>query len=239
MWTPSLEGEGSMLTRKVLVAVAMAVALPLHARADAQQDAIVDELYAGNRKFVVAPTSALPDTTQAVRSELAAGQHPKAIVVSCADSRVPPELIFHQGLGDLFVERVAGNVAAGAVIASAEYAVEHLGARVLMVMGHHKCGAVAAAVDQVKAPSHLTDALDDLVAQITPAVKEAAATLAPGGDLVHDAVHANARLVAQNLLDRSALLREKLEAGELKIVVAVYDLATGVVTPEDVALVAR
>jgi carbonic anhydrase len=225
-----------MHSKKLLVALAIAMALPLTARADAEQDAIVEELYAGNRKFVVAPTSALPDTTPAIRSDLAAGQHPKAIVVACADSRVPPELIFHQGLGDLFVERVAGNVAVSAVIASAEYAVEHLGARVLMVMGHHKCGAVAAAVDQVTspAPAALTPDLTKLVDEIKPAVLAAQAKPTTT-DLAHDAVHANARLVAKNLL-ASDVIREKFEAGELKIVVSVYDLATGVVTPEPVSL---
>lgn len=225
----------------LVLALALAIALPFTALADEAQDQIVAELLAGNAAFASDSAAPLPDVSSSRRAALVAAQHPKAAVLSCADSRVPPEHVFRQGLGDLFVERIAGNVAMSGMIASAEYAVEHLGVHVLVVLGHHKCGAVAAAVDQVTSPSPapLTKDLSRLVDEIEPAVLSAQAKLAPGGDLAHDAVHANARLAAQNLVERSKLLRDAVRSGELTIVVAVYDLATGVVTPEPFAVVVR
>src|SRR5215218_7417660 len=112
----------------------------------------------GNARFVAAK-AAYPHQTVEQRTSVAGGQHPIAVVLSCSDSRVPPELVFDQGLGDLFVVRVAGNVADDAVIASIEYAVEHLGPTLVVVLGHEKCGAVAATLDAVKTggavPGHL------------------------------------------------------------------------------------
>src|SRR5947209_5314090 len=105
-----------------------------------------------------------PDETLARRKELQVGQHPFAVVLSCSDSRVPPELVFDQGLGDLFVVRVAGNIAADAVLGSVEYAVEHLGTKLIVVLAHEKCGAITAAVEGGKAPGHLPA----LVAAIQP-----------------------------------------------------------------------
>src|SRR5690242_1822930 len=130
------------LSRKLALAVALSFALPIAARADAEQDQIVKDLLAGNKRYAQGATSGLPDIGPTRRSALVAGQNPKAIVLGCADSRVPPEHVFRQGLGDVFVTRIAGNVPMSGMIASIEYAVEHLGTKVLFVLGHQSCGAV-------------------------------------------------------------------------------------------------
>jgi carbonic anhydrase len=187
-------------------------------------DAVVKELKDGNARFV-AGKSKHPDQTVARRAELAKGQHPKAAILGCADSRVPPELVFDEGLGDLFVVRVAGNVADPIDLGSLEYAVEHLGVGVVVVLGHHSCGAVKATVDA----SGVLEAqgnIGAILAEIAPAVNQAKAT--PGKEgLVDDAVHANAARTAGALVERSPVLKKAVEEKKLKIVTAVYDLASG------------
>jgi carbonic anhydrase len=223
------------LSRKLALAVALVVALPFAAGATSEQDQVVKELLAGNRLFAQGVTSGLPDVGPARRSELVASQSPKAIVLGCADSRVPPEHVFRQGLGDIFVTRIAGNVPMSGMIASVEYGVEHLGTKVLLVMGHHGCGAVKAAVAEQDAVAHgthtaLTADLKSLVGEILPAVNWAVTTRQR--DVLDASIHMNARLAAQHLLDRSEVVRHAWETGELKVLVGVYDLATGVVTIE-------
>jgi carbonic anhydrase len=211
---------------------ALLLCLPLAAAADAEHDAIVAELLEGNAAFV-AGVGALPDLGAARRAELVAGQHPKAIVLGCADSRVPPEHLFRQGLGEIFVSRVAGNVPLVGEIASIEYAVEHLHTPVIVVLGHSSCGAVKATLEQVElgaAAESLTPALDALVAEITPAVVEAEERVAEnGGDLLAEAIELNAERAARNLLRRSAVVAHAVEIGEVRLVVAEYDLGTGAV----------
>ena len=109
-------------------------------------DAALAKLIAGNRRYVQ-HRQQYPDQSLPHRKELVSGQHPFAVILGCADSRVPPELLFDQGLGDLFVIRVAGNLVDDVVLGSIEYAVEHLGTKLIMVLGHEKCGAVSAAVE--------------------------------------------------------------------------------------------
>lgn len=164
-----------------------------------------------------------PDETQARRKELETTQRPFAVILSCSDSRVPPELIFDQGLGDLFVIRVAGNIAESDELGSIEYAVEHLGTKLVVVLGHEKCGAVTAAVAGGDAPGHLKS----LVSAIQPAIAQARNL---PGDKVHNCVVANARLVARQIRESEPVLKEKIEREGVKVVAAEYALDSGVVT---------
>jgi carbonic anhydrase len=219
-----------MMTRLVSVTLAAAVLLaPIaalggeHAAPAAPNpDAVLKQLRAGNARFV-AGKPVHPDGSVARRRELAKGQNPKAVVLGCSDSRVPPELLFDEGLGDLFVVRVAGNVADPVNLGSVEYAAEHLGTPVVVVLGHHACGAVKATAD---AGGKAEGNIGAIVQEIAPAVEQARA--APGKEgLVNDAAHANARRVAGALTGRSPVLAKLVEEGKLKIVVAVYDLDSG------------
>ncbi|HET8734808.1 MAG TPA: carbonic anhydrase [Anaeromyxobacteraceae bacterium] len=154
---------------------------------------------------------------------------PVAAVVGCADSRVPPELLFDQGLGDLFVVRVAGNVAEPGVVGSVEYAAEHLGTPLVIVLGHEGCGAVKSTLDGAGEEGNL----GSLVKEIRPAIADACQAAAPGCDAVHQGVHLNARAQAKSLLARSAALQGLVAAGKVRVVVATYDLASGKVALEN------
>jgi len=145
-----------------------------------------------------------------------------AVILGCADSRVPPEVIFDQGLGDLFVVRVAGNVVDDIVLGSIEYAAAHLHTPLIVVLGHFRCGAVGATV----AGGELEGHLPGLAAAIQPAVDRVKGL---PGDLVDHAVRANARMVADQLESSAPVLAELVEAGRLKIVATCYDLDTGAV----------
>ena len=207
----------------------LAAALPIlasaeehHVAAGPTPDAVLKELQAGNARFVGGKPNH-PDESKARRAELAKGQHPKAAVLGCADSRVPPELVFDEGLGDLFVVRVAGNVADPVDVGSIEYAVEHLGVGLVVVLGHHSCGAVKATAD---AGGKAEGNIGAIVSEIAPAVEQAKAS--PGKEgLVDDAVHVNARRTAGALVERSPVLKKAVEEKKVKIVAAVYDLKTG------------
>jgi carbonic anhydrase len=185
-------------------------------------DEALAKLMAGNQRYVVHKEQH-PDQSFARRNELESGQHPFAVILGCADSRVPPELLFDQGLGDLFVIRVAGNIVDDAILGSVEYAVEHLGTRLVMVLGHERCGAITAAVEGGNQPGHLKA----LVAAIRPSVE---ATKNDPGDKIQNCVVANARRVARQLRESEPLLKEGAEKRGLKFVAAVYDLDTYKVT---------
>lgn len=214
----------------IAVRLALAAALlasPILPRASepaapADPDKVLAELQHGNARFVKG-AALHPHETRARRGELARGQHPGAAILGCADSRVPPEVVFDEGLGDLFVVRLAGNVAGPLDVGSLEYAVEHLGVSLVVVLGHHSCGAVKATVDS---GGHAEGNIGEIVKAIAPAVEEARAH--PGKEgLVDDAVHANARRTAAELTEKSPILEEAVKKGHLKIVVGVYDLASG------------
>lgn len=158
------------------------------------------------------------------RISIAREQHPIAVLVSCSDSRVPPELLFGRGLGELFIVRNAGNTVDTTALGSIEYAVEHLGVPLVMVLGHERCGAVQAAVSVVKENARFHGAIGQMVEPIIPAVLEAQAQ---PGDLVDNAVRANVRRVVERLKHAGPTLLEPLEQGELKIVGARYDLDDG------------
>ena len=192
------------------------------ARAEAAHggpDAVIQYLQRGNSRFVEGKcVHAGQDAHR--RQELASGQHPLAIVLTCADSRVPPEILFDQGLGDLFVIRNAGNVLDDHTLGSMEYAVEHLHAGLVVVLGHAKCGAVSAAV----AGGHVEGHIHSVTESLAPAVKE---SKGQPGDPVENAVRANARMVADTVAHSAPILSKETEAGKLRIAAACYDLATG------------
>jgi len=205
-------------------AAAAAAFVILAAAAAAQEklpsaDGVLSELKAGNEHHV-GKHYLHPHQSAARQRELASGQHPHAAVLSCADSRVAPEIIFDQGLGDLFDVRVAGNIAGDTEVASLEYAAEHLGVPLLVVMGHQKCGAVTAALEGGEASGHLST----LVEAIRPAVEKAAGL---PGDRVDNAVRINVENVVKQLRESKPVLAELVEKQRLRIVGAVYSLDTG------------
>ncbi|MBE7543434.1 MAG: carbonic anhydrase [Bryobacteraceae bacterium] len=148
------------------------------------------------------------------------GQHPYAVILGCADSRVPPELIFDEGLGDLFVIRDAGNVVDDDVLGSIEYAVEHLGVQLVVVLGHEKCGAVTAAIQSDKAPGHIQKVINSIL----PAIAEARNL---PGDQVHNCVVANAKHVAFQIKTSEPILRLAVETNRIQVVAMDYHLSTG------------
>jgi len=186
-----------------------------HARSVSPDDALA-KLKAGNQRFATSQvTEGKP--VAARRAETAQSQHPFAIIVGCADSRTSPELVFDQNVGDLFVVRTAGNLVGEHALGSIEYAVEHLGVRLIVVLGHERCGAVKAALATATAPGHVNSVVRD----IQPAVN---ATKGKAGDPLDLAVNENASQVA-------ARIRSEANLGELatsvRVVVGVYDLDTG------------
>ena len=185
-------------------------------------DQVLDSLMAGNQRFVTHHEQH-PHISMERISELAKGQHPIATILSCADSRVPAELLFDMGLGDLFNVRVAGNIVTPEILASIEYAVELLETPVLMVLGHERCGAVTAAVQQQKVPGHISDFIDEIL----PAVNQ---VKDQPGDPIDNAVRANVDRQIQVLLKQSDLVRNRQTNGQVKVLGARYDLDAGAVT---------
>jgi len=179
----------------------------------------LQRLMDGNARYV-AGLSSHPDQTNERRLALAGGQSPFAIVLTCSDSRVSPELFFDQGLGDLFVIRNAGNVLDDHVIGSMEYAVEHLHAPLIIVVGHGKCGAVTAAAAGGEISGHLHSVTDD----IAPAVEQSKNL---PGDKVDNAVRANALRAAEILTHVEPVLKEAASRTNFLIVAGRYDLTTG------------
>jgi carbonic anhydrase len=184
-------------------------------------DQIISGLTSGNERFV---QGALQQRDLlAARKAQADGSKPNAIVLGCSDSRVPPELVFDQPFGELFVVRSFGTVADSASLASLEYATEHLEASVLVVLGHEKCSAISAAASGVPMAS---PHLHALVEEISPGI----APLRPkyaGGALVHYGVEANVKATSYEVIERSPILRKRVEAGTLRVVRAVYDVDSG------------
>jgi carbonic anhydrase len=189
-------------------------------------DEALGRLKQGNAIFARGGASIVLPTMIRI-AELSKGQKPFAVIVGCSDSRVGPELVFDCNLGELFVVRVAGSTVSQEGLGSIVYAVEHLGAPLVVVLGHSKCGAVGAAVDVATKHSELHGSLLNMVLPIIPAVLEAQET--HPADLQDAAIHQNVRDVAARLKVADGTLAEKLTEGRLKIVSATYDLASGVV----------
>ncbi|MCP9772606.1 carbonic anhydrase [Synechococcus sp. Tobar12-5m-g] len=180
----------------------------------------LDRLKAGNHRYAHGEVSHHHQSISRMRV-ISAGQHPFAIILGCADSRVPPEIIFDQGLGDLFVIRVAGNILDDAILGSIEYAVEEFGTGLVLVLGHERCGAVAATLKHAEIPGHVST----LLKAIQPAVDRARDQ---PGDLLDNAVRANIQLVVAQL-KCSMPVAKLVEAERLKIVGAQYNLDCGTV----------
>jgi carbonic anhydrase len=193
--------------------------------------AALAELRAGNGRFV-SELSAAADAPRRVRRVLPADQDPLAIVLGCSDARVPAEIVFDQGLGDLFVIRVAGNIVAPSQVGSVEFAAEAFGTRLVVVLGHSNCGAVHATVQQLRRPSReQSRSLSSIVNRIRPAV-EGLLERTPAVDpatLEAQAVRANIRMSANHLRHGSELLEQLIGSQGLRVVGAEYSLATGVV----------
>ena len=181
----------------------------------------LERLKEGNQHFI-ADTAKRPRADSLRRYMISGRQTPYAVVLTCADSRVVPELIFDQGLGDLFVIRVAGNIIDKAVLGSIEYACIHLGINLVLVLGHQSCGAVSAAVAGTLSDLHI----DELVLAILPAVAETAGML---GDRVDLTVRANARLVAESLSQTDPILAKLVAERSLRMQGGYYCLESGAV----------
>jgi carbonic anhydrase len=186
--------------------------------------AVWEDLLQGNQRFVMGEPQ--PRLLISSRQRLVYGQQPKAIILTCSDSRVSPELIFDKGLGDIFVVRTAGNVADPVALGSIEYAAEHLHAGLLVILGHENCGAVAAAASGEKMPS---PNLEAIVSKIKPAIEKTRGW-ATGDELIHRGVIGNIHQSARDVIANSPLVRESIADGKLVVVKAVYDLKTGEVT---------
>lgn len=187
-------------------------------------------LRAGNERFVRNVRSIEALASQARRDALVAGQSPFAIVLSCSDSRVPAEIVFDCGLGDLFVVRVAGNIVAPSIVGSVEFAASTFGTELVVVMGHTRCGAVMATLDALRGDAHVpSENVRDVVDRITPAVCE---LLHHGSDeesVLHTATRANVRASANHLRHGSRILEGLIGEARLLVVGAEYDLEAGIV----------
>jgi carbonic anhydrase len=179
------------------------------------------KLMEGNQRYIQQKRT-FPDQDRSRIAEVAKGQHPFATILGCSDSRVASEIIFDQGLGDLFDIRVAGNFIDNVVLGNMEYAVLELGVPLLVILGHERCGAVKAALDGKPVPGHISS----LVAAIKPAVY---ATKGQPGDPWDNAVRANVKMTVNKLKALSPILAKAVKAGTLKVVGARYDLESGAV----------
>ena len=232
--------QGTGLPRRDLLRLAAAAAGLVVLRGPAAQaaspgpegppaDEVIQRLLEGNRRFVKGETTSPRRRPEDFRP-LAEGQRPTAVIVGCSDSRVSPELLFDQGIGDLFVVRVAGNFVSGAgtpVKGSIEYGVAELGVSLVMVLGHTACGAIKAAMQHMSDGDTLPGALGLLVNSIRPAV---AKTKGMPGDPLDNAIRANVEIGVGVLRSLQPIVAPAVKRGRVKVVGAVYDLRTGGVT---------
>lgn len=187
---------------------------------------VIADLKAGNQRFV-ARRGTTYDYAAQVR-QTADGQHPKAVVLSCIDSRVPPEIVFDQGIGDIFVARVAGNFENTDLLGSMEFATALAGAKAIVVLGHTHCGAIKGAADDAKLGN-----LTQMLVNIQPAVAAAKTKVAQGPysskneAFIEEVVEENVRITVRDITERSPVLADRVAKGELVVVGGVYDLATG------------
>jgi len=191
-------------------------------------------LKAGNQRYVTSLTD--PDPSMQKRPELISNQDPVAIILGCSDARVPVEIVFDQGLGDLFVIRVAGNVVAPSQIGSVEFAAEKFGTQLVVVLGHSHCGAVTACVEALINPEkYYSPNLQSIVDRIRPSVYNLHELATATGqdvdadELINRSIRANARMSVSQLKHGSRILEDLVSSGQLLIVGAEYDLDTGIV----------
>jgi carbonic anhydrase len=207
----------------VLSVLATVISISLVFASSQQGEEAFGKLIAGNKRFVTG-SLAQKDVGDARRKELAGGQHPFAIVVTCSDSRVAPEIVFDEGLGDIFVVRVAGNVLDPISLGSIEYAAEHLHAPLLVLMGHEQCGAVSAALDAKGEPEGNIGAI---IKKILPAVKKAKVKGGSRDEMLNNAIRENVVLSYKDVRGKSPVLKHMIDKGELRVVAGVYHLASG------------
>lgn len=207
---------------------------------EVSSDEALQKLMDGNKHYVENKQTNAVKCDSATRASLAKSQKPYAVILTCSDSRVPPEIIFDKGLGELFVVRIAGNIPDPVVLGSIEYAVEHLGSSLIMVLGHERCGAVKATVD-ANGKSTGSVNIDAIVKVIEPNVKSAAGNCAACkgekncaktkiDEFVECVVDDNAKTVAASLTMQSEILKHLVTEKKIKIVAAKYDLDDGIVT---------
>lgn len=227
-----------MKNKKILYLILSVVSLAIVQPAIAAQEAAEHKtdkksgwdaysmLQSGNMRFYEGQAKH-PKQAPSYREALADGQKPHSIIISCSDSRVPPETVFDQGLGEVFTIRLAGHVLNADAIASAEYAVEHLGPKFLLVMGHESCGAVKAAIATKPGSSAGSPSLDELVAKIRPNIEKQMKMLTAEEKLYRAPVKAHVTATIKDLLDRSAIIRSAVEKKELLVGSAIYNLRSG------------
>ncbi|MEV6235791.1 carbonic anhydrase [Lentzea sp. NPDC051838] len=216
------------LTRRAFVGLTATALVTTPAAATATPKAADDawtRLLEGNSRFVEG-RQIHPHATGHWREQLVDGQHPFACVLGCADSRVPPEIVFDDGLGDIFTIRAAGEVLDSSVIGSIEYAVQHLHVPLVVVLGHANCGAVSATIDVVRGKGHVTGDISTLVRTIEPAVR---ATTPDADDqrFLAACVAEQALRTAEILQERSVIIREAVAGKTLSVLAASYDLGSG------------
>jgi carbonic anhydrase len=207
----------------------LSAALPLAARstepAGVAPDDALARLMAGNKRFMAGDVPAL-DHPERRRIELEHSQSPFATILSCSDSRVVPEDVFVADLGQLFVVRVAGNYPDDMVIGSIEYAVEHLGTRLVLVLGHENCGAVTAVFEAIRTGKPLLAHLSAIETYMSPGIE----SVVRAGGSIEEAVKANARAAVKRLKSEPPILSEQTHSGHVRLVGAYYDLGSGEVT---------
>ena len=182
----------------------------------------LQRLMLGNKRFVNSKMLHENQTAKR-RTDLTKGQHPFAIVVTCSDSRVAPEILFDQGLGDIFVIRVAGNITDDNALGSIEYAVEHLKANLIVVLGHTKCGAVDATVKGGEVPGHIKSICETIKPSVEKAKKQ-------DGDILENSIINNVLAVTEKIRDCEPILKELVKEDKIMVAPAEYDIATGKVT---------
>jgi carbonic anhydrase len=224
-----LSSSAAMLTAALRGAPNLAFAADGPAPPRPTADEALQSLIEGNKRFAAGQITH-PGRTPDDFKPLAAGQYPIAAIVSCADSRVAPEILFDQGIGDLFIIRIAGNYISGAgasVKGSIEYAVAELNVPLIAVLGHTQCGAVKAAIKHLHDHDALPGSINDLVNSIKPAVAE---SQGKPGDPLQNAIEANVRRGVATLKTLGPVIGPAVKGGKVKVVGGVYDLATGNVT---------
>jgi carbonic anhydrase len=192
---------------------------------------VLNILKEGNRRWVEDPEVSLHTTSQS-RTDSATTQDPIAIVIACSDSRVPVNSIFNQGIGKLFIVRLAGNIVTPNVIGSIEYAITEFTTQLMLVLGHSGCGAVCATIEQLKNPTErLSPGLKSIIEQIKPSAQSVmkAGHELSDSELLAQAVSANVDASVSRLVGQSDIIAERMQAGTLKILGAEYDLASGIV----------
>ncbi len=194
-------------------------------------DQSLARLQEGNKRFTNNVRSIEALASSATRGALVNGQSPFAILLACSDSRVPAEIVFDCGLGDLFVVRIAGNCVAPSIVGSVEFAAAAFGTELVVVMGHESCGAVKAtlAALDANAPKSISDNVQDIVGRIMPSVIELKNAGLPYEKLLPAAVRSNVRASVSHLRHGSALLEKRIAEGRLRVVGAEYSLETGIV----------